>query len=409
MTTSAHIKATDPLAYGRLGLSGFNLVVDLVESMHATIARRVSPFSRIRDDRKTAGITRLVYQSIRALPNTMTYGIDAALPALARIADWQSSSAQRDAVVATINGVVGDHLEQTGNPLATPMQFRSRGKALVADQSSITKAIPQANGKVLLLIHGLCMNDLQWNRKGHNHGAELGRDLDLTELHLHYNTGRHISINGAELADCIEELLQQWPVPVTELHIVAHSMGGLVSRSALHYAMSADLQWPARLRKLVFLGTPHHGSPLERSGNLLDSALALSPFTAPFTALGGIRSAGITDLRYGYLQHSDWNDGAGKRKKGRFARSGDNRQPMPLPPGIEYYALAASQSAGGNKLADAIVGDGLVPVGSALGEHRNPALWLNIPEDHKAIVYRKGHFDLLGAAVYKQVHRWLSA
>jgi pimeloyl-ACP methyl ester carboxylesterase len=409
MTNSAHIKATDPLAYGRLGLSGFNLVVDLVESMHATIARRVSPFSRIRDDRKTAGVTRLVYQSIRALPNTMTYGIDAALPALARIADWQSSSAQRDAVVATINGVVGDHLEQTGNPLATPMQFRSRGKALVADKDSITKAIPQANGKVLLLIHGLCMNDLQWNRKGHNHGAELGRDLDLTELHLHYNTGRHISINGAELADCLEELLQQWPVPVTELHIVAHSMGGLVSRSALHYAMSADLQWPASLRKLVFLGTPHHGSPLERSGNLLDSALALSPFTAPFTALGAIRSAGITDLRYGYLQHSDWNDGAGKRKKGRFVRSGDNRQPMPLPPGIEYYALAASQSAGGNKLADAIVGDGLVPVGSALGEHRNPALWLNIPEDHKAIVYRKGHFDLLGATVYKQVHRWLSA
>jgi pimeloyl-ACP methyl ester carboxylesterase len=409
MSNDPHIKASDPLAYGRLGLSGFNLVVDLVESMHATIARRASPFHRIRDDRRTAGITRLVYQSVRALPYAMTRGIDAALPPLTRIADQQSSSAQRDAVVAYINGVVGDHLEATGNPLATPMTFRSRGKPLTLDRDAISQAIPAAKGKLLLLIHGLCMNDLQWNRRGHDHGVALGRELDLTELHLHYNTGRHISTNGAELADRIEQLVQQWPTTITELNIVAHSMGGLVSRSALHYGKQNKHQWPARLRKLVFLGTPHHGSPLERGGNRLDRALEISPYTAPFTALGGIRSAGITDLRYGYLVEGDWKVSRSNRKQRRRTRGGDNRRPMPLPTGIEYYALAASRAQGKNKLADAVVGDGLVPVASALGEHSNPALRLGIPDENKAIVYRQGHFDLLGAAVYKQVYQWLSS
>ncbi len=406
---SNHIQATDMLAYSRLGLTGFNGVVDLVESMHATIARRASPFTTIRNDRNTTGITRLVYHCIRALPQALSLGIDAALPALSKFSDPSASSAERDTVVSIVNGVLGDHLERSGNPLAIPMQFRSRGKALSLDKTAIQEALPAARGKVLLLIHGLCMNDLQWHRKGHNHGTELGRDLGFTELHLHYNTGRHISTNGAQLADSIETLFEQWPVAITELHIVAHSMGGLVSRSALHYANEAGHHWPASLRKLVFLGTPHHGSPLERSGNLLDAVLGFSPYTAPFTALGKTRSAGITDLRYGSLLHQDWSDPHGRQEKDRFARSGDNRQPLPLPPGIEYYTLAASKSVIANDLADALIGDGLVPVSSALGEHKNPELRLDIAEDHKAVVYQTGHFDLLGAAVYDQVHRWLSS
>ena len=130
--------------------------------------------------------------------------------------------------------------------------------------------------------------------------------LGYTAIYLHYNTGLHISENGRAFADRIEALLQSWPMPVEELVIVAHSMGGLVTRSACHYGALADHAWLRQLRKLVFLGTPHHGSPVERVGNWLNGMLGVSPYTAAFARMGRLRSAGITDLRYGNLLSEDW-------------------------------------------------------------------------------------------------------
>ena len=66
------------------------------------------------------------------------------------------------------------------------------------------------------------------------------------------------------------------------------------------------MRWPARLDDLVFLGTPHHGAPLERAGNWVDLLLGATPYAAPFARLGKLRSAGITDLRHGNLLDEDW-------------------------------------------------------------------------------------------------------
>jgi pimeloyl-ACP methyl ester carboxylesterase len=159
--------------------------------------------------------------------------------------------------------------------------------------------MPSSKVKVLVLVHGLCRNDWCWERDGHNHGAELARDLPYTTAYLHYNTGLHISTNGRAFAQVLEELVSAWPVPLNEVSIRAHSMGGLVARSAHHYATAAGYVWPGKLRKLVFLGTPHHGVPLERAGHWFELLLERTPFTAPFALLGRVSSAGITDLRHG--------------------------------------------------------------------------------------------------------------
>lgn len=119
-------------------------------------------------------------------------------------------------------------------------------------------------------------------------------------------SGLHIPTNGREFADLLEALITCWPVPVEELAIIGHSMGGLLARSAWHYGNAAGHDWSRHLNKLVFLGTPHHGAPLERGGNWVDIVLGASPYTAPFARLGRIRSAGITDLRHGYLLDEDW-------------------------------------------------------------------------------------------------------
>jgi pimeloyl-ACP methyl ester carboxylesterase len=41
-----------------------------------------------------------------------------------------------------------------------------------------------------------------------------------------------IADNGNELVGLLDELVAGWPVPVTEIVLIGHSMGGLVARSA---------------------------------------------------------------------------------------------------------------------------------------------------------------------------------
>lgn len=402
MQNSKHITAADIPSYAKLGLESVTGVVDLVEAMHATIARRASPFNTHSHNR-TSGITGLVYRTIRAVPTMMADGIDGILPVFDSLTNDGVSSREREIVIAALNGVLGDRLEKTNNPLAIQMGFKCEGQRLRLQRQAIALAVPRPRRKILLLIHGLCMNDLQWQRGGHSHGTALAAELGYSEVHVHYNSGRHVSQNGRELACHIEALLSEWPVPVDELMIVAHSMGGLLSRSALHYAELADHHWPQRLRKLVFLGTPHHGAPLERGGNWLDAIIDFSPYTAPFSRLGKVRSAGITDLRYGNLVDEDWN------AADRFERGGDQRQPLPLPKGVQYYALAATRTAQAGVLANKLVGDGLVPIDSALGQHPDPDFCLTIADEQKAVLYEMNHFDLLARPeIFTQLQTWLA-
>jgi pimeloyl-ACP methyl ester carboxylesterase len=313
------------------------------------------------------------------------------------------SSPEREAVIAAMCGVWGDHMAETRNPLAIQMAFRQQGQELSLTRTALQQRIPQAKARVLVLVHGLCMNDLQWLRKGHDHGAALAHALGMTPLYLHYNTGLHVSQNGQAFSQALQTLVEQWPVPVEELVIIGHSMGGLVARSASHHAQAAGLDWLARLRRLVCLGTPHHGAPLERGGQLIDSLLGQSPYLAPFARLGKSRSAGIADLRFGNVQQGDWS--AHRKHEQKV----DERLPTPLPPGVQTYLVAAVQAQRVDDARNAWIGDGLVPLASALGEHGRSELALAVPDAHKQVVASANHWDLLNSPeVYQQLLTWLS-
>jgi triacylglycerol esterase/lipase EstA (alpha/beta hydrolase family) len=76
------------------------------------------------------------------------------------------------------------------------------------------------------------------------------------------------------------------PVPaLSQISVLAHSMGGLLIRSALFYASQAGLHWPHLVKHMVFLGTPHHGAPLERAGNWVDELLGTHPTAARLPSL----------------------------------------------------------------------------------------------------------------------------
>ena len=401
MAKSVHVRLSDLRGFQRLANDATVGLTDLVEAMHHTVTQAPGVLGKPPTGR-TAGITGFVYKSVRGVTRLVGVGIDALLGMLAPLLADRPSSEEREAILAALNGVFGDYLVASGNPLAIAMHVRKAGIPVAITRAALTAAFPNPERRMVVLLHGLCMNDLQWTRSSHNHGTALAHDLGYTPVYLHYNTGLHISTNGREFADLMETLLHEWPQRVDRLVIIGHSMGGLVARSACHYAAHAGHAWRKRLDELVFLGTPHLGAPLERAGAWVDFLIGISPYTAPFARLGKVRSAGIKDLRHGYLRDEDWQ--AGPRTRERSARG-----TPPLPAGVGCYAIAASKQQRPSSSWAKARGDGLVPVSSALGRDRDPSLDLAFPETHRWVGYGIGHLDLLSRLdVYEHIRAWLT-
>ncbi len=391
MTPSTPTLGTDLQGAVRLSAQGTTALVDVVEAVYERIAR-VPQLGGVSGTfaGRARGISGLVFKSIRGVTRLVGGSAEALLRLLSPALDGGPTlgppNAEREALVAALNGVLGDHLAATANPLATTMSLRHQGRPLVLEKQSLAKTLPKSNGQVLVLLHGLCMNDLQWQRDGHDHGAALALELGYTAVHLHYNSGLPIAANGAAFALQMAALTAAWPHPIQRLVLLGHSMGGLVARSALHAAQQAGSPWAAQVSDLVFLGTPHHGAPLERAGHWVDLALAGAPLVAPLARVGQIRSAGIQDLRQGL--------------------------DLPLPSHIRCYAVAGQLGAaatGLEGLKTRVLGDGLVPLASALGQHRLKTRRLNFAPSHQWVGTNMNHMQLLSQPeVMVPLRRWLA-
>jgi len=406
MANTARDNASIPVdlrGASRVATDATLLLTHLVETMHHNIARTPGVLGKATFA-PTRGITGLVYRSVRGVTRLAGTGVDASLAALQPLLTKNSSWPGRDVVLAVLNGVLGDYLEDSGNPLATGMHLRHDGAALDLTKAGLASALPHATGRIALLVHGLCMSDRQWTRKGHDHGRELAQDLGYTPVYVRYNSGLHISANGRRLGAMLGPLVSNWPVPIEELAIIGHSMGGLVARSAVHYARRGRRAWTKRLDTMVFLGTPHHGAPLERGGAWVDVLFGASPYTAAFNHLGRARSAGITDLRHGSMLDEDWQG------IDRFAPVADRRQVVPLPAGVNCYAIAGVAANSTTGAGARLIGDRLVPLASALGRHADAERTLAFPESHQWVGQRLGHLELLSnRRVYEQIRRWLGS
>ncbi len=414
-----HLRMSDLRSVAMLATQATTEVTRIAEGVHQSVRARLGARSGAATD-ETAGLTGMVYRGVRGATRLAGQSVDAVLagiePFVEQPGQIRPETPQRAAVLAALNGVLGDRLAAANNPLATRMALRYNGRPLAGHTMP---PHPEVTGKVLLLLHGLCMNDLQWHTghaaeapeqapaegiaNGHDHGQAIAQALGYTPIYLRYNTGLHISDNGQQLSDALEHLLQHWPVPVQELAILGYSMGGLVARSALHAAaQKPGLSWPGHLKHLVFLGTPHHGAPLERASQWLHELLGRNAATRPFTRLVALRSAGITDLRHGNLVEANWQG------LDRFQRGPDARQTLPLPEGVACYAVAATVAAKRHALAERVIGDGLVPLHSALGRSADDAKSLVFARDAQWVAYRTNHLQLLSnPEVARQIVRWL--
>lgn len=266
-----------------------------------------------------------------------------------------------DAALGLVNGAIGDHLAARENGLDLGMSLRHGDRYLDLD----APAIEPCTGKLAVLVHGLGTTEWSWWLESEAYhgdasvsfGTLLERDLGYTPIYVRYNTGRHVSENGRRLARELERLVRAVPRPLEEILLVGHSMGGLVARSACCYAEREGLAWPARVRRVVCLGSPHHGAPLEKLGHAATALLSAidTPGTRISARLLDGRSAGIKDLRHGVLVDEDWRSDP------------DALTAVPLLEHASYHFLSATVTRDPAHPLGQVIGDLLVRTPSASG------------------------------------------
>ena len=331
-----------------------------------------------------------------------------------------------DLALAVLNGAVGDHLARTGNGLATEMTLVSGRRPLPLEREALRRALPSPTGRVALLLHGLMSSEDIWlHHDGPDYGALLQRDLGITPLYLRYNSGLAIADNGALLDALLEKLMTVYPGVIDELIPIGYSMGGLVVRSACQVATSraasesastskatsrgmsmststsAPGAWLPRVRRALYVGTPHQGAPMERAGRVIAKILRAvpDPYTQLAAQLAHLRSDGIKDLGDADLRHQD--RAAGLPRIGLR----DPRHPVPLLPQIQHYLVAGSLSK--DPWLAALFGDSIVPLRSASDGAVVDAPSFALPPDHARIVSGVSHLDLAHSkAVYQHLRDW---
>jgi pimeloyl-ACP methyl ester carboxylesterase len=380
-----------------------------IREMHDGIARRVwrrvGPAAlpvRLAHDRIAEGAYAVAGELTRAVVRAGAQAVSAAQRPDAP--SMQRSPAGR-AVVSALNGAFGDTLERRRNPLALEMTLRRGGRDLEISAPALARAYPNAKSRLAVFVHGLCETDEAWKgipTRAARHvpyGFRLEVELGYSPLYLRYNTGRHISENGRELAALLEELVQAWPVAVDEVVLIGHSMGGLVGRSACHYG--AGSACVAKVRHVFTLGTPHRGAPLEQATNAATAALARLPETRPLARALNVRSVGIKDLRYGYLVDECWMD----QDCDAYLR--DTSREIPFLPSARHYFICATVSREADAPAGRIIGDLLVLQPSAWA-HEGRGKRMQFPIEHYHHIGGANHFDLLNhPAIYAQIRRCL--
>jgi pimeloyl-ACP methyl ester carboxylesterase len=299
---------------------------------------------------------------------------------------------------AALNAVFGDYLEERRNPLAIEMQFYDRGRALELTPEALRAAHPRLSPRVVVLVHGMALTESCWaftegaaaasapSVSAPCYGSLLRDEFGVTPFYVRYNTGRHVSQNGRALALLLERLFVVYPSAIEELDLIGHSMGGLVLRSACHYAEELGHGWLACAKRAFYLGSPHLGSPYERVGHVLSVVLRSidHPVVQLTGTLGNLRSAGVKDLRNGSLLDEDWKgldlDAPGKRRPRR----------VPLRPSMAHYLIAGSLTKSENHLLSRLIGDALVRLPSATAPGRKAAL----PAEHFALLPGVNHMQL---------------
>ena len=198
--------------------------------------------------------------------------------------------------VVFVPGIMGSRLEKDGvrvwPPSALEVVFGyDRIEELLDPALEATAIIPKVS---LVSVYASILEDIR--RCGY-----LENDAERRFIPFPYDWRQSNVLSAERLAAVLDTHFSSPSVDL-DITILAHSMGGLVSRYLLESGKFDDRPWFNAIRKLVTLGTPHHGAPL-----------ALKRLSGSESMLGvsgaGVRRMG-NDSRYPSLYQLIGTDGS---------------------------------------------------------------------------------------------------
>lgn len=270
------------------------------------------------------------------------------------------------AISSAINGVFGDHLTATRNPMQVRMNLYANGQPLAADQSALMAQFPDAQNHLIVFVHGLCCNEDSWQMyynpsepATRPYGDKLQDEFPVTSLYLRYNTGRNIDANARQFKRMLNKLVRNWPVAVEGITLVGHSMGGLVSRAVVEALTDDDIILKRAIRDVVCLGSPHAGAPLARLAAAGEQLFGKFELSKPIGRVLGVRSRGIRDLK----------DGLGALQ----TRDGQE---------VMFHLVGSTIGDHTSSWLNTTVGDGLVTPDSALADDTGKAQRVTFAQKH---------------------------
>ncbi|MBM7519222.1 esterase/lipase family protein [Nocardioides nitrophenolicus] len=291
-------------------------------------------------------------------------------------------------VNAAVNGLIGEEIRRDRPRLAIEMGVRRDGRDVPLTPAGVSRAFPEATGRIVVFLHGLCENEAYWNRHRDRVGSTYGESLagrGWTPVYLRANTGLPLRENGVVLASLLQRLVDAWPTEVTRIALVGHSLGGLILRASS--AVVAEGQGPAAWTRLVSdvvtLGTPHLGSWFAVGADHASRTLARAPEVAAFGRIIDRQAPGIHDLIEGLAQD------------------------VPPLPHARYHLVSATLTRSARHPLAQAVGDLLVTPRSAVGrDRRGTDLFPGADVLHLG---RTDHFGLLNhPEVHTALARWLA-
>ncbi len=265
--------------------------------------------------------------------------------------------------LAFSSGLLGDWVDERAGDLSVPLALTHHGRPVPVETDVLPHALDEVTGRVVLFVHGLAETTASWGwwpidddgEPVPTYGRRLA-DVGWTPLELGYNTGRPVAATGVDLSDLLDRLVDDWPVPVDEIALVGHSMGGLVLSAAGHHAVRSGAGWSQQVRHVVTLGTPHRGSWLAQGAAAASRTLSRVPESRPLADVIDLRSHGIRDLTHGWRPEPDPDV--------------EVRELAELLPHARHTYVAATLGSRSGHPLTRLVGDGLVHPRSATAPAR---------------------------------------